>query len=151
MSEDVPGPLDRVQWEAWRALTGGLAAAGFGIGDVRAVPGHLCFADADRRVLFSGDHVLPKITPNISMHPQQRANPLQDFFDSLRKVAELDASGPHDVLPAHEYRFAGLSGRVAHLLAHHEERLDEIEKALRERPGAGCWGAVALLETSVRT
>lgn len=99
-------------------------------------PGHLCFADEDRRMLFSGDHVLPRITPNISIHPQQRANPLQDFFDSLRKVGGLDV---HEVMPAHEYRFAGLSDRVGHLLAHHEERLEEIEKALREQPGAHCW------------
>ena len=30
-------------------------------------PGHLCFVDERSRRLFSGDHVLPRITPNISV------------------------------------------------------------------------------------
>ncbi|WP_198679215.1 MBL fold metallo-hydrolase [Thermomonospora amylolytica] len=86
-------------------------------------PGHVCFLDPDRRLLLSGDHVLPRITPAISVHPQQRHNPLADFFDSLDKVRGLDVE---EVLPAHEYRFAGLADRVAALAAHHTTRLDEI-------------------------
>ena len=35
-------------------------------------PGHLCFVDERSRRLFSGDHVLPRITPNISA---QRGDP----------------------------------------------------------------------------
>lgn len=38
-------------------------------------PGHLCFAEPDRRLMLTGDCVLPRITPNISVHPQQAANP----------------------------------------------------------------------------
>jgi len=86
-------------------------------------PGHVCFLDPDRRLLLSGDHVLPRITPAISVHPQQRHNPLADFFDSLDKVRGLDVE---EVLPAHEYRFTGLADRVAALAAHHTARLDEI-------------------------
>ena len=77
--------------------------------DLRAIwtpghsPGHLCFYEADRRVLLSGDHVLPRITPNISYHPQQTANPLADFLDALDKVAALDVgrgpAGPRVPVP----------------------------------------------------
>ncbi|WP_067823596.1 MBL fold metallo-hydrolase [Actinomadura kijaniata] len=90
-------------------------------------PGHVCFFEPDRRVLLSGDHVLPRITPAITVHPQQRHNPLADFYDSLDKVRGLDAE---EVLPAHEYRFAGLADRVADLAAHHTARLDEIALAV---------------------
>ncbi|HEX2315425.1 MAG TPA: MBL fold metallo-hydrolase [Thermomonospora sp.] len=86
-------------------------------------PGHVCFLDPDRRLLLSGDHVLPRITPAIAVHPQQRHNPLADFFDSLDKVRGLDVE---EVLPAHEYRFTGLADRVTALAAHHTARLDEI-------------------------
>jgi glyoxylase-like metal-dependent hydrolase (beta-lactamase superfamily II) len=86
-------------------------------------PGHVCFYDEDRRLLLSGDHVLPRISPAITVHPQQRHNPLADFFDSLAKVGGLDVD---EVLPAHEYRFRGLAGRVADLTAHHTARLAEI-------------------------
>ena len=33
-------------------------------------PGHSCFYWPDRRLLFSGDHLLPKISPNSGLHPQ---------------------------------------------------------------------------------
>jgi glyoxylase-like metal-dependent hydrolase (beta-lactamase superfamily II) len=98
-------------------------------------PGHVCFVDEDRDLLFSGDHVLPRITPNISVHPQQRPNPLADFLESLVKVGKLDVS---EVLPAHEYRFADLPGRLAQLTNHHAERLAEIEAAVGQAPGCTC-------------
>ena len=50
-------------------------------------PGHLCFFDQDRRILFSGDHVLPRITSAVTVHPQQRPSPLADFMAALGKVA----------------------------------------------------------------
>src|SRR5215475_9798164 len=49
-------------------------------------PGHLCFWEAANEVLLTGDHVLPKITPNISFHPQAGANPLEDYLRSLDKL-----------------------------------------------------------------
>lgn len=107
--------------------------------DLRAVhtpghsPGHLCFHEHQRRVLFSGDHVLPRITPNIGVHAQSSGNPLADFVDSLARVGGLDHE-LDEVLPAHEYRFAGLAARVSTLLGHHDARLDEIHAALTTAP-----------------
>src|SRR3984957_4469169 len=46
-------------------------------------PGHVCFYSEDQRLLLSGDHVLPRITPNISAHTQQSPNPLGDYLESL--------------------------------------------------------------------
>lgn len=100
-------------------------------------PGHVCFLDPERRLLLSGDHVLPRITPAIAVHPQQRHNPLADFFDSLDKVRALDVE---EVLPAHEYRFAGLADRVTALTSHHLARLEEITALVT---GAGAGGATA--------
>lgn len=91
-------------------------------------PGHLCFWEAGHRLMLSGDHVLPRITPNVSLHPQSGENPLGQFLDSLDKVGAYDAE---EVLPAHEHRFVNLSGRVAQLKAHHEERLVEALDVIR--------------------
>lgn len=99
-------------------------------------PGHVCFYSEDRRLLISGDHVLPRITPNISAHTQQVANPLGDFLASLAKLEGLPAD---EVLPAHEYRFSDLDSRLAELIAHHAERLDEIVEVLTALPGATAW------------
>ena len=99
-------------------------------------PGHLCLVDHTAGLLLSGDHVLPRITPNLSFHSQQFPNPLGDYLDSLMKIGLLN---PEEVLPAHEYRFSGLRARTDQLIAHHEERCREIEAALAIEPGISCW------------
>lgn len=99
-------------------------------------PGHVCFLDRDRRLLLSGDHVLPRISPNISVHAQQPGNPLADFLDSLRSVRDLDVE---EVLPAHEWRFRPLRARVDELLEHHAHRLDVVSGDVDDHPGTSCW------------
>ncbi|MBW3577449.1 MAG: MBL fold metallo-hydrolase [Actinobacteria bacterium] len=86
-------------------------------------PGHLCFREDRLQIVFTGDHVLPRITPNVSYHPQSGPDPLGDYLSSLERVR-----GEGDVLalPAHEWRFHGLAARVDELLRHHEQRLAEI-------------------------
>ena len=65
------------------------------------------------RLMLSGDHVLPRITPNIPFHPQAGDDPLGDYLASLDKLrAVYDAD---EVLPAHEHRFVGLHGRLDQL------------------------------------
>ncbi|MEO8898372.1 MAG: MBL fold metallo-hydrolase [Candidatus Dormibacter sp.] len=108
-------------------------------------PGHVCFLDRDRRVLLSGDHVLPRISPNISVHAQQPGNPLADFLDSLRAVRDLDVD---EVLPAHEWRFAPLAARVDELLDHHANRLRVVEQAIADHPGTTCWDTARRLPWS---
>ena len=101
-------------------------------------PGHLCFADEDGRLLFSGDHVLPRISPNISTGLSGAADPLRNYLDSLAVVRDLD---PAEVLPAHEWRFRGLADRVDALTGHHEHRLTELLAAIRAHPGSTPWAS----------
>jgi glyoxylase-like metal-dependent hydrolase (beta-lactamase superfamily II) len=89
-------------------------------------PGHLCLHDEDRDLLLTGDHVLPRITPNVSAYdPQTR--PLDDY---LRSLDALRGMQPAEVLPAHEYRFTDLDARLRALADHHEQRLKEVEQVL---------------------
>jgi glyoxylase-like metal-dependent hydrolase (beta-lactamase superfamily II) len=108
-------------------------------------PGHVCFYSPDQRLLLSGDHVLPRITPNIAVHAQQISNPLGDYLESLRKVRDL---GTEEVLPAHEYRFADLSSRLDEIIAHHGARLEEVEQVLRDHPGSTAWDITLRLHWS---
>ncbi|WP_049556703.1 MBL fold metallo-hydrolase [Nonomuraea sp. SBT364] len=95
-------------------------------------PGHVCLhlEDADR--LFTGDHVLPDITPHIGIYPYDRddVDPLGDFLDSLHRVGEL---GPLDALPAHEWTFPDVAARAAQIRDHHEEKLEGLHTQLRDR------------------
>jgi glyoxylase-like metal-dependent hydrolase (beta-lactamase superfamily II) len=96
-------------------------------------PGHLCFHDTDHDLMLTGDHVLPRITPNISPGPTVTADTLGQYLQSLLLVAEIEVG---EVLPAHEYRFAGLAARVHDLRHHHQIRLGEVMDVLHTSPGA---------------
>ena len=91
-------------------------------------PGHLCFWEPRHRLMLTGDHVLPRITPNISLHPQAGDDPLGSFLQSLEKLVSYDSD---EVLPAHEHRFVGLPARLAELVEHHEHRFDEVLASVR--------------------
>jgi glyoxylase-like metal-dependent hydrolase (beta-lactamase superfamily II) len=93
-------------------------------------PGHLCFHDETHGLLLTGDHVLPRITPNISAWDQE-SEPLAAYLDSLDKLRPL---APDEVLPAHEYRFAGLEDRLDMLREHHLERLKEAADIVGSPP-----------------
>lgn len=96
-------------------------------------PGHICLYEQDRRVLFSGDHVLPGVTPNVSPHPQIGNNPLGNFLDSLQSLRNL----PVDmVLPAHEMPFTNLPARIAEISMHHAQRSSEVLAVLDHAPSS---------------
>ena len=108
-------------------------------------PGHLCFAEERTGLFFSGDHVLPRISPNISSTHNGTADPLRDYLDSL---AAVGGEEPVEVLPAHEWRFRGLAARTAELTAHHEHRLAELLDADPAAPGQHPWQLAAHLTWS---
>lgn len=88
---------------------------------------HAVLVDEAEGVLFSGDHVLPRITSNVGLYPYTRDDPLGDFMSALRRVRELPVKL---VLPAHGEPFDDLKGRVDEILAHHDARLDAVLAAL---------------------
>ena len=86
-------------------------------------PGHLCIVDSDRHLLFTGDHVLPRVTPNVSWRPDVDPDPLLDFMSSLKRLRWY---GDYLVMPGHEWAFDNLITRLDELEHHHVERLDEV-------------------------
>lgn len=86
-------------------------------------PGHICLYEPNHKVLFTGDHVLPTITPNVSIHAQTHGSPLGDYIRSIEKLKDLDVEY---VLPAHEFETKDLQKRLHEIHAHHEERLNEM-------------------------
>lgn len=89
--------------------------------------GHLVFHDLDNRLLFAGDHVLPRITPSIGFEPVLSPDPLGAFLRSLALVRQRpDAL----LLPAHGAVAPSVHARVDELVAHHGRRLDEVVAAL---------------------
>ena len=45
-------------------------------------PGHICLYEPEHKILFSGDHILRVITPNVSLPPNSTGNPLGEYIKS---------------------------------------------------------------------
>lgn len=89
--------------------------------------GHLCLYEPEKKIFISGDHILPTITPNVSVHPQAIENPLGRYFNSLNELKRLEVEL---VLPGHENPFNDFQKRIDDILQHHEHRNQEIITAL---------------------
>lgn len=93
-------------------------------------PGHsdgqLIFFDASDGLMICGDQVLMKITPNIGLWPTTEPDPLGRYMQSLRELAELPV---RLALPGHGPLITAWRARVEELLAHHELRLDAMQRA----------------------
>jgi glyoxylase-like metal-dependent hydrolase (beta-lactamase superfamily II) len=91
--------------------------------------GHICLYEPERKVLISGDHILPRITPNISVHPQSIEDPLGRYINALKQVRELDVEL---TLPGHDEPFAGVRERIDAIIHHHVQRNMEILTVLQQ-------------------
>jgi len=90
-------------------------------------PGHVCLYEPNHRLLLSGDHILPVITPNVSLHPEQLDDPLANYLHSLERVASLPVDR---LLPAHEWDVDWFQRRIQELWDHHQKRLEEMLEAV---------------------
>lgn len=92
---------------------------------------HVCLWTAKERILISGDHLLPAITPHIDFKRGQDEDPLGEFLDSLRKVEALD---PALVFPGHGRPFEEGAERARINIRHHDRRLGSILQVIRREP-----------------
>src|SRR5699024_9220554 len=98
--------------------------------EVIFTPGHsdglVNFYNEDEKVLISTDHILPRITPNISYWFYGDDNPLKTYLQSLNKVKALNADY---VIPSHGKPFYVANKRIDEIIQHHDDRLNKtIEK-----------------------
>ncbi|ODT96270.1 MAG: MBL fold metallo-hydrolase [Pseudonocardia sp. SCN 72-86] len=139
ITANAPPPMDLAMWEQpdeWlddgAVITVGPEEPGADEGPIArsltaiATPGHtrghLVFADQEHDLLFTGDHVLPTITPSIGFEPIAPPSPLSDFLTSLQLLRDRPDA---EMLPAHGKVGRRVHERVDELLAHHAQRLDD--------------------------
>jgi len=90
--------------------------------------GHVCLYEPEKKIFVSGDHILPKITPNISVNPQSIENPLGRYIQSLSELKKLDVVL---ALPGHDQPFNNFRARIDEITRHHAHRnLEILEKIL---------------------
>ena len=120
----MEGQVLKIGAYTWRCISG------FGHS-----PEHMALYSQEANVLISGDMVLPKISTNVSVYTQEpEANSLSLFLNSLKKFADLPADTL--VMPSHGRVFRGLHTRIAQLVQHHEDRLEDVLVACKEKAGS---------------
>ncbi len=110
-------------------------------------PGHICLYAEDRRWLFSGDHVLFHISPNICRW-MFMPDALGSYLESLDKIRDLDTEL---LLPAHRAVTGVLSVRVDELKAHHARRLANTLQVTGDEPGMNAYQIAARMSWKIRS
>jgi len=91
-------------------------------------PGHMSLTDPDRRLYIGVDFLLPRISPNVSVNLETPdEDVLADYLMYLQGMASLGDDWL--VLPGHDWPFFGGGIRATALMAHHEERLQQLLEA----------------------
>jgi glyoxylase-like metal-dependent hydrolase (beta-lactamase superfamily II) len=85
--------------------------------------GHIVFEDPAAGLLFTGDHILPRITPSIAFEREPGTLPLRDYLRSLQLFVDRPDAR---MLPAHGSPQPGTRARAVELLEHHRMRLATI-------------------------
>src|SRR5271166_1329297 len=97
-------------------------------------PEQIMLHSAEDHLILSGDQILAKISPNVSVEAMDPdGDPLGLY---LRSLERLKRTLPQDVLvlPGHNLPFVGLSTRADELIAHHEARCFAILEACKVGP-----------------
>ncbi|MCS7119338.1 MAG: MBL fold metallo-hydrolase [Archaeoglobaceae archaeon] len=84
-------------------------------------PGHVCLYEAEKKIFFSGDHILFDITPNITFWESMKDS-LGEYLRSLDKIHELEVI---KTLPGHRNFKNSHKKRIEELKRHHRKRLEE--------------------------
>jgi glyoxylase-like metal-dependent hydrolase (beta-lactamase superfamily II) len=95
-------------------------------------PGLICFYWPEKKILFSGDHLLKEITPNPILAVSEYGPPfhypsLKQYLASLEKIEGLEISL---LLPGHGEEVKDVKGLIQKIFAHHRERMDLIHSIL---------------------
>lgn len=102
-------------------------------------PSHICLRDSRTRITFSGDHVLPRITPVI-MYNGDDPDTLGDYLHSLAYLLDEEIGLTY---PAHGTIIDRGDSRVRQIIAHHDRRLEEMKG--RVANGSTAWELVGSL------
>ncbi|MBI3695133.1 MAG: MBL fold metallo-hydrolase [Acidobacteria bacterium] len=94
-------------------------------------PGLLTLYFPQRKLYFSSDHMVEKITPNVGLHTHSSENPLGDYLASLDRIRPMEIDL---VLPSHGHPFHGHREWIAATEQHHHSRCERMLSAVAASP-----------------
>jgi glyoxylase-like metal-dependent hydrolase (beta-lactamase superfamily II) len=104
--------------------------------------GHICIFDTKRKYLFSGDHILSRITPHIGnfivpnfLFKQYKDYNFNNVLDQyLNSLDIIDNLNPKIIFPAHQEIIYNPHERIQEIKEHHRKRLREILDVIKNAP-----------------
>lgn len=104
--------------------------------------GHICVFNSKKKYLFSGDHILSRITPHIGNYIIPKIlieeyegydfnNILKHYLNSLDRIDKLN---PKIIFPAHQDIIYNPHKRITEIKEHHKNRLAEISRVIKDNP-----------------
>ena len=98
-------------------------------------PGHIGFFDEKSGILISADTVLDPITPNITFWGFEHVDILGSYVNTLKELMGLPIKV---ILPTHRKIIHNPNERMAELIMHHNERLQEILDVMEDAKAYTC-------------
>jgi len=108
-------------------------------------PGNSMFWIEEQGIMFSGDHILFDITPNITEWANVEDS-LGDYIESLKRVKGYDVKL---TLPGHRAE-GDYSKRIDELLLHHEARIAEAFGIVKNTPGMTAYEIASKMTWRIR-
>ena len=109
-------------------------------------PGQMCLYCPEKKLMFTADHVLFDITPNIT-HWADMQDALGAYLESLVKLRGYEME---IALPAHRKNDMDVYVRIDEIITHHLVRLCETVDALAAHPDCHATEVAAQLKWSMR-
>lgn len=85
-------------------------------------PGQIGLYDKEHKIFFCGDHILDRITPNITFWSFEM-DALKVYFENLNKIYDYDIKY---LFTAHRSDVSDHKQRINEIFHHHNERINEI-------------------------
>ena len=108
-------------------------------------PGQICLWMEREGILFTADHVLFDITPNIALWPDL-PNALGHYLNSLKRVQAYPVKL---ALPAHRHS-GDFFARIDALLLHHRNRVAETLSIVKAYPGLTAYAITSRMTWDIR-
>lgn len=94
-------------------------------------PGQVGLYEQEHKILFCGDHILNKITPNITFWSDD-FDALGVYLEKLKQVYKMNVS---HLFTSHRARVDSHTKRIDQLLLHHKNRLELCIEILKNKEG----------------
>jgi len=110
-------------------------------------PGMLGLYEKDKKILFCGDHILGKITPNITYWGYQLEDSLGTYLKNIEKLKLMDIKF---LFSSHRFLVKDITVRIDELKEHHRHRLNEVMNILKENDGITVRNLTALMHWDIK-